>query len=203
MNAPLDAASPLVPERISELTASCVRFVHASVGAELDLTHETLPILDHYIRLSRVELATRPEAADLIAQAAGTYFGQVLAIEYGGLWRVNTPDVHTWRLYFQPFFLALNPIGVAYEMLFQSDHHSGPSSAPLFARDEAPLVEARLAALPEVDEDEYFTFSMRYDVLQLAIETLRAAQADADLEDVTYEWGDYEDELDRLGTSAH
>jgi hypothetical protein len=195
MTVPFDDAAPLVPERISELVSSCVRFVHASVGAELDLTHETLPILDHYMRLSREQLKERPEAATLIAQAAGAYFGQVLALEYGGLWRTPSSDVHEWRLYFQPVFLALNPVGVAYEVLFASERHDGPSATPSFARDERALVEARLLALPEVDQDHYYTFCMRYDVLQVAIEALREAQAHAGLEDVTFEWGDYEDEL--------
>jgi hypothetical protein len=198
MNAPIDGAAPLVPERISELTASCVRFVHASVGAELDLSHETLPILDHYARLSRVELGSRPEAAALIAQTTGAYFGQVLAIEYGGLWRVNSSDFHEWRLYFQPVFLAFNPVGIAYEILFEGAGHQGPSGAPSFARDELALVEARLATLPEVDQDEYYSFSARYDVLQVAIEALREAQRHAGLEGVTYEWDDYEDELGRF-----
>lgn len=195
MTAPIDLAAPLVPERISELAASCVRFVQAAVGTQLDLTHETLPILDHYVRLSRAELATRPEAGALIAQTTGAYFGQVLAIEYGGLWRVNGPDFHEWRLYFQPFFLAFNPIGIAYEILFDGEGHSGPSGAPCFARDEVATVQARLAALPPVEQDEYYSFSARYDVLQVAIETLREAQHQAGLEDVSYEWGDYEDEL--------
>lgn len=195
MTAPIDDAAPLVPERISELVSSCVRFVHAAVGAELDLTHETLPLLDHYVRLSREQLGVRPEAADLIAQTTGAYFGQLLALEYGGLWRAPSVDVHEWRVYFQPVFLALNPVGVAYEVLFASERHQGPSAAPTFARDELPLVEARLRALPEVDPEQYFTFSTRYDVLQVAIEALREAQHHAGVEGLDYEWEDYADEL--------
>jgi hypothetical protein len=194
MSAPFDAA-PEVPERISELVSNCVRFVHTSVGAELDLTHETLPILDHYLRLSRAELAERAEILPLVAQAVGAYFGQVLAIEYGGQWRAASVDAHEWRLYFQSFFLLVNPVGIAHELLLQGIDPAGPDPTPRFARDEQALIEARLAALPEVEQDEYYTFSTRYDVLQLCIEALREAQASAGLEDVTYEWGDYEDEL--------
>jgi hypothetical protein len=195
MSVPFDAAAPEIPERITELVGSCIRFVHTSVGADLDLTHETLPILDHYLRLSRAEIGPRPEALPLIAQATGVYFGHVLAIEYGGQWRVPTPDVHEWRLYFQSFFMLLNPVGVAYELLRESVDHGGPSATPQFSRDERSLVEARLAALPEVEQDEYYSFSTRYDALQLCIEVLREAQHGAGLEDVTYEWGDYADEL--------
>jgi hypothetical protein len=140
-------------------------------------------------------LKERPEAATLIARASGAYFGQVLALEYGGQWRMTSPDVHEWWLYFQSFFLAVKPIGVAYDVLFEGQKHDGPSGAPSFARDELALVYARLAALPAVDEDHYYRFSMRFDVIQLALEALRYAQAHRGLEDVTYEWGDYEDEL--------
>lgn len=195
MSAPFDASAPEVPERISELVTNCVRFVHTSVGAELDLTHETLPILDHYLRLSRAELSSRPEALPLIAQTTGAYFGHVLAIEYGGLWRTPTPDVHDYSLYFQSVFLLLNPVGIAYELLVEGAAHDGPSALPRFARDERARVEARLAALPDVEHDEYYSFSTRYDVLQVCIEALREAQHEAGLEQVNYEWGDYEDEL--------
>jgi hypothetical protein len=195
MTTPFEASAPQIPERISELVSNCVRFVHTSVGAELDLTHETLPILDHYLRLSRVELAERPEILPLVAQTMGAYFGQVLAIEYGGQWRAVTADAHDYRLYFQSFFLLLNPVGVAYELLLESSDHPGPEAAPRFARDEREAVEARLAAQPPVDHDEYFSFSTRYDIIQLCIEALREGQHAAGLEDVNYEWGDYEDEL--------
>jgi hypothetical protein len=187
--------APATPERIEELTASCIRFVHATTGLQLDLTHETLPILDHYTRLSRTELATRPEAGPLIAQASGAYFGQVLAIEFGGLWRAMNADVHEWQLYFQPQFLLLNPVGIAYDVLFEGGTHDGPSADLRFARDERALVEARLNALPEVSHDDYFTFSTRFDVVQIAVEALRGLQQTAEASDVNYEWGDYEDEF--------
>jgi hypothetical protein len=119
----------------------------------------------------------------------------VLAIEYGGQWRAPSADVHEWRLYFQSFFLLLNPVGVAYELLVEGADHDGPEGAPQFARDERALVEARLAALPEVEVDEYYSFSARYDVMQVCIEALREAQHAAGLEGMNYEWGDYEDEL--------
>lgn len=195
MTGPFDTGPPVVPEKISELVASCVRFVHTSLGLELDLTHETLPILDHYLRLTRAELEQRPEAGPLVAQATGAYFGQVLAIEFGGQWHLPRPDASDWRLYFQPFFMMLNPIGVAYELLYEGGSHPGPPTGLAFARDERPLVEARLEALPEVSHDDFFTFSTRFDVTQIVVEALRAKQQQAGLEDVTYEWGDYEDEL--------
>lgn len=187
--------APATPPRIEELTASCIRFVHATTGLQLDLTHETLPILDHYMRLSRVELPTRPEAGPLIAQASGAYFGQVLAIEFGGVWRAMNADVHEWQLYFQRQFLLLNPVGIAYDVLFEDSAHDGPSADLRFARDERALVEARLNALPEVSHEDYFTFSTRFDVVQIAVEALRGLQQAAEAGDVDYEWGDYEDEL--------
>jgi hypothetical protein len=183
--------APAVPTRISELAANCARFVRATTGVDLDLTHETLPLLDHYMSTARAEITKRPEATPLVAQAAGAYFGQVLALEFGGFWRVEDSDEHRWLLWMQPVFLALNPIGVGYDVLMSSSKHAGPSSELRLARDERELVEQRLAALPEVSESEFYTFATRFDAVQVAVEALRSHMVDAGLEDVSFEFDDY------------
>jgi hypothetical protein len=178
-----------------ELAASCVRFVRAAVGIELDLTHETLPIIDHYLHQAREEIAQRPEAAALVAQALGAYFGQVLAAEFGGFWRASSADVHTWVVCLQPVFLAVNPVGIAYEALFTGDRHDGPSGELRVAREDRVMIEARLASLPEIREEEYYSFSGRFDAFSVAVEALRAQMDANGTQDVLYEFGDYEDEF--------
>lgn len=188
--------APAIPENIHELAVGCVQFVKAATGLELDFTHETLPILDHYARTAREQVRTRPEAAPLLAQSMGAYFGQVVAAELTGFWRVVDADPNAWLMCLQPVFLACNPVGVAYDVLFAGTDHNGPTSELRLARDERELVEARLAALPETSEDDYYTFSTRFDAIQIASEVLRAQMLDAGHEDVTFEAQDYIDEFE-------
>ncbi len=183
--------APVVPPHITELVTSCARFVRATTGVDLDLSHETLPLLDHYMLAAREQIKERPEAEPLIAQAAGAYFGQVLALEFGGFWRAQETDVHRWMLWMQPVFLALNPIGVGYDVLKGSTTHSGPSSELRLPRDERELVSRRLEALPEVSERDFFTFATRFDGIQVAVEALRSQMVDAGLTDVSFELDDY------------
>ena len=44
---------------------------------------------------------------------------------------------------------------------------------------ERELIEARLAALPEVSEDEYYAPSTRFDVVNIVVEALRETCAPA------------------------
>lgn len=187
--------APAIPTAVAELAANCVRFVHAAIGLELDFSHETLPLLDHYLAQARGDVERRPEVTPLVAQAMGAYFGQVVAGELTGFWRARGVDSHSWLICLQPVFLAVHPIGVSYDVLFRGQAHPGPSAELLLARDELPLVESRLASLPPEDEESYYTFSTRFDVLNIAAEALAGQMHDAGLEDVTFELGDYEDEF--------
>lgn len=189
-------SAPELPELVSELAGSCVRFVHGAVGVQLDFTHETLPVLDHYLRNARVEVQQRPETADLLTQSLGAYFGMVLAAGFGGLWRVPSTDVHEWFLYLQPAFLAVNPIGVACDVLFEGGRHDGPSGELRVAASERALIAERLQSVSPVPEDEYYTFVARYETFQLCFDTLRAEMDRGGLDDVSFELGDYLDEFD-------
>jgi hypothetical protein len=191
----LQDVAPAVPETVLELAASCVRFVQAAVGIELDLTHETLPILDHYLIQAREEISRRPEAAPLVAGALGAYFGQVIAAEFGGYWRAPNADMHSWLVCLQPVFLALSPVGVAYEALFEGAAHPGPPAELKLAREDREFVEQRLAAVPPVSEAEFYSFSGRFDALSIAVDALLGQMEAGGQEDVSFELGDYEDEF--------
>ena len=77
-----DASPPAdAPLPIQDLANACVRFVERSVGIALDYTPETLPILDHYLR--GVRATSRDEITNLVAPAAGAYFGEVVRRQLG------------------------------------------------------------------------------------------------------------------------
>jgi hypothetical protein len=56
---------------------------------------------------------------------------------------------------------------------------------------EREEIERRLAALPEVSEDEYYAPSTRFDVVQLVVETLREKLRAAGLADTRFTEDDY------------
>jgi hypothetical protein len=104
-------------DEVRELSASCEQHVRDAVGLELDGNIETLPILDHYIRLSRDAVRERPELLPLLARTVGGYFGQVVADHFNGFWSLTSPDVNTWYVCLRCVFLAFNPIGMAHAAL--------------------------------------------------------------------------------------
>lgn len=187
--------APAIPAAVDELARSCVRFVYAAVGFELDFSHETLPLLDHYLLEAREQIASRPEAAPLVAQSLGAYFGQVLAAELSGFWRVPGPDSHAWLLCLQPVFLAVNPIGIGYDVLFAGARHDGPSPELRVARADREFVEQRLEALPPEQEQDYYTFATRFDALHVVADALAGQMQSQGLEDVSFELADYQDEF--------
>ncbi len=188
----------MVPELVLELAANCVRFVQTSVGVPLDFSNETLPLLDHYATQVRGEIAERPEVEPLLSRAIAAYFGQVLAAEFSGFWRAATPDAEDWLVCLQPVFLAVSPLGITSQILSAADAYPGPSAELMLARSDRELVEGRLAALPEVREDDYYTFSTRFDAIQVAVAALKEQLEDGGMGDIAYELGDYQDELGEI-----
>lgn len=190
--------APAIPPAVDELARSCLRFVHAALGFELDFSHETLPLLDHYLVEAREQIAARPEAAPLVAQSLGAYFGQVLAVELSGFWRAPGPDPHAWLLCLQPVFLAVNPIGISYDVLFSGARHDGPSAELRVGRADREFVEQRLQALPPEREEDYYTFATRFDALHIVADALAGQMQIHGLEDISFEMSDYLDEFGEL-----
>ncbi len=180
------------PEPIAEFVTACLEYVRRAVKLDLDFTPETLPLLDHYVSLSRATIQERPELAPLITRAAGAYFGELVRGRLGGFWRVPTINVHDWSVCSNSVFLWFNPIGTAYDALYSGTEHGGPRSMLRVAPEEHELLAQRLAALPPLPEDEYFTFSTRFEVLEVATETLHARLIESGYEGAEFGPEDYE-----------
>lgn len=180
------------PDEITELDAACREYVRRALGVELDGTADTLPVLDHYLSLVRGTLEERPELVPLLTRAVGAYFGEVVRRTIGGFWLLPDADVHHWRVCLAPVFLSLDPVGGAYDALYGTSDHDGPSAEIHLAPEDREPVEQRLAALPPVGEDEYFLLSTRLEVVEIATEALRGQMIAGGQEDVVFEPADYE-----------
>jgi hypothetical protein len=171
----------LPPDPIPEYVNACLDYVRRAVGFELDFTAETLPVLDHYVAGVRETLShgpgpatERPEIAQLVARAAGAYFGEVVRGVVPGFWRLPSASVHDWQLCSRVAFLWVNPVGIAYDALYGSNEHDGPRSLLRCAPEDRPFLERRLSTLPPVPADQYFLFTTRLEVLEVANEALHA-----------------------------
>ena len=167
-------AGALPPDPIPEYVNACLEYVRRATGFELDFSGETLPVLDHYVGTVRETLTERPELAQLVSRATGAYFGEVVRTIIPGFWRVPSASVHDWQLCSRVAYLWVNPVGIAYDALHGSSEHDGPRSLLRCAPEDRPYLERRLSTLPPLPEDQYFLFSTRLEVLEVANEALHA-----------------------------
>jgi len=162
---------------IRDLTIACVTSVKNATGLELDLSQETLPVLDHY-----AELVDSPqeEIVSLLAPMCGAYFGELLRRTFDdGDWQWEPEEHRHWRLDFKRSPLSLNPVGVALEVLTRTD--AGGWGAHLQAPSHlVPRLERALAVLGEVSEEDYFRFAVRFEGIEQAYRALLNNPADMD-----------------------
>jgi hypothetical protein len=182
----VEAAPPLV----DELADACVRFVQAALGVRLDFSAETLPLLDHYIAARRSELVSRPETVGLIGRAAGAYFGEVVRRRFRSFWHLESDDPSTWEIRFEPVYLAFSPLAVAYDAITHGDEE-GPTAHIQLDDEDREALEARLAELPTASDDEFFSFSTRLEVLDIAVDAIKARMMSSGLGEVAFTSEDY------------
>jgi hypothetical protein len=182
------AADP--PANVAELAAACVRFVATRYGIHLDFMPETLSVLDQWVRDARGELKERPELVELVQSSAGGYLGEVVRRAFGARW-VTEGDHAGWRLCMSTVFCAFNPIGLVREALMLGEAEGWHAHFELDPG-EKELIEARLAALPEVSEDEFYAPSTRFDVVNIVVDALRERMRGSGLGDVRFGVEDYE-----------
>lgn len=180
---------PPAPPRVAELCAACMRFVASKYKVSLDGTPETLSLLDQYVRDAREAVRERPESLELVAPAVGAYLGEVMRQLFRAEWWAEG-DYDAWRLYFTNVYLAFNPIGMAREAITMTEEEGWNAHLTLDPG-EREEIEARLAAMPDVEEDEFYLPTTRLDVVMAVVETLRARAEAAGTSDVTFSKADY------------
>lgn len=182
-------------QELRELSASCEQHVRDALGIALDGTIETLPIVDHYIRVSAEAIRQRPELLPLLARTVGAYFGQVVSDHFGGFWYLPSADARTWHVCLRGVYLAFNPIGMAHAALswgLGPEHGAlGPPAELHLARAARAAVEGRLEALPPVREQDFFSLCTRVEALEVAVAALSERKAADDEGDTALTDDDY------------
>lgn len=152
-----------------DLTVACVTSVKNATGIELDLTQNTLPVLDHYAQLAD---SPRDEVASLLGPMCGAYFGELIRRELGdGDWEVDPDDYAKWRLRFERCSLTFNPVGVAIEVLLgreTTDWGAHLQTSP----DDAARAKAALQVFGDVRDTDFYTFAVRYEAVEQAYRAL-------------------------------
>jgi hypothetical protein len=177
------------PPRVAELAASCARFVLSKYGVPLDGTSDTLSLLDQYVKDARDDVANRPETLDLLTATIGAYLGEVVRRAFGGTWFADGEHA-AWRVDMTSVFLTFNPLGMAREAITLEEQEGWHAHLETDEAEKDEL-ERRLEALPEVEEEEYFLPTTRFDVVSLAVEALRAKMVADGHADVTFGPADY------------
>jgi hypothetical protein len=181
---------PLAPAAVAELCAACMRFIASKYNVALDGTPDTLSLLDHYVRDAREAVRERPETLELVAPAIGAYFGEVIRQLFRAEWWAEG-DYAGWRLYFTNAYLAFNPIGMAREAITMREEEGWNAHLTLDPG-EREEIAGRLAAMPEVDEEEYYLLTTRIEVVTAVVETLRAHAEAAGTGDMRFTKDDYQ-----------
>ncbi|MGB8330627.1 MAG: hypothetical protein WCE62_10915 [Polyangiales bacterium] len=150
---------------VMDLTVACVTSVKNATGLELDLSQETLPILDHYATLVD---SPRHEIVSLVAPMTGAYFGELLRRQLDdGNWVTGSDEYAAWRLHFERCSLSFNPMGIALEVLLGQDLPGWGTELQTAPRDQ-PRVEHALAAYGAVRDRDFYTFCVRFEAIEQA-----------------------------------
>jgi hypothetical protein len=187
------------PERVHELAEACVRFVERAVGVKLDYEAETLSLLDHYLEEGRKAAREKPETANLVAHAAGAYFGEVVRRRHASWWRTEGDDPAFYRIELESAYLSFSPVQLMADALLRTDEESteeeDASERFELDPDDRDAVAERLAELPEVSDRDFYAPSTRLEVIDIAVEAIRARRmGDGDQPEGALRPVDYESE---------
>ena len=148
---------------VFDLTAACVTSVKNATGMDLDLSQDTLPILDHYATLID---SPRDEIVSLVAPMSGAYFGELFRRLFDdGQWMTESDDYADWRLQFERCSLRFNPIGIALEVLLGHDL-PGWGAHLQTAPEDTRRVEQALEVYGDVRDRDYYTFTVRFEAIE-------------------------------------
>lgn len=168
MNHTPDTAPPPEVQRLIDRGREAVT---EAFGVQPDMTPETLPLADGFLR--EVAASAHPSHRERLLTAIGCYFGEVVRRKLDARWAVDGSDPHQWRIELRSCFLYFSPVGMAGEVMFgcETPEHDGSFGTHDDTHDDLAQM---LAAAAPYSEDEYYSLSGRVDVLELVSDWLVA-----------------------------
>lgn len=185
-----------VPSAVADLLNLARGAVYKLWQIELDLTPETLPIVDQYLR--EIPANAAADIRRLAISTAGCYFGEVARRVLNGRWRIEGDDPRAWRVELCPCYLHFSPVGMAGEVQTQkeSDDFDGNFLTSPQLHEQ---LENMLRTAAPFSEGEYYSLCGRLEVLELVTDWLvNKAIADGD-EPHEYTAQDYHGHFAQLG----
>ena len=159
-----------------QLADSCVDFVQRALQLPLDYTQDTLPILDHYLRTARKEAKDASVLAPLVP-AVGSYFGVLLCRLFDDARFVGEGEAYEqYRVEFGSLFLHLNPLGIAQEVLTVADAPGWHAHLAMLP-DQRVIVEQTLTQGLSLQDQDYYSFSVRYEMIDHVVAVLGALES--------------------------
>jgi hypothetical protein len=203
---------------VEQLTTAFAEQLRRALGVELDpgLGTTALAYVDHYLSLLREdpEGETREPIVSLVAANAGAWFGELIRREIGGTWIGDGKDPRRLRLLLEPAFVHFSPIDMAYEAILSEAVEPGdpriPEGATLdsaFHLRKQPAqdhpdepsdhdwIGDRLAEVPPVAEDQFFSLTGRFETLGLILALIASREHERGHEPTRYHLNDYIAEL--------
>lgn len=172
-----------VPKAVEALANRCITHIKNRTQITLDYQSETLSLLDFFIQQMLKEEGggdipsigdhRRSEMMHLFAPTLGAYFGEMVRHEFPCRWRIDSADPKSWMIEFAHVPLRFSPVGAAAEAIVENEIDEWGCNLET-RRDETQALHERLAAAPPVTEAEFFTLSTRFEVVQIAVDYLRA-----------------------------
>lgn len=193
--------------------------VRRALEFDLDATPTSLAIVDHYLATARHE--DREPILSLLAVGAGAYFGELVRTEIGGTWLCDGKDAWRMRMLLEPQFIHFSPTCLAFEAIVGETPDENDPRLPtdtVFGSafvlppgriagtrvpsddDDAPVDDAgwladRLAELPDVPPDQFYSLTARFETLSLMLELLAERHAARGDTPRRYGLADYVDAL--------
>ncbi len=204
----------------TQLAAAFAEQIRRAIGVEIEPLVErdgevALAYVDHYLGMLHEE--DREPIVSLVAANAGAWFGELIRREIGATWIGDGKDPRKLRLLLEPNFVHLSPVDFAYAAILVGEPEVDPRLPTGSALDtayhlrkaergEANEIEAeteadslsdhawvmqRLAEVPPLPENEFYSLTGRYETLLLILELLAARHSSLGLEPTRYHLNDY------------
>jgi len=170
----LTEAKSATPSEVLRLAQEARNYVQKALQFEVDGTHDTLPVVDYYLRdVPRDE----PAICDLVASATGSYFGELMRDRFGGEWVTDSEDPAAWRLKLTNCTLSFFPVAMAYQAIVQGKHEDRYDDGVFVEPADKEGLRQALELAPPVRTDLYYSLCNRFDTIEYIVELLMGRRA--------------------------